>query len=120
MPTDRTVPAVHLHIGDEGRSRGEGGVYEHVWPATGEVQGPVPLAGPGDVDAAVGAAGEAFEPGRTWTPWQRRDALVRLGELLEASRDELARLAVLDNGMTYGIAHYTASSAVDYTRYYAG
>src|SRR5207302_6749567 len=54
------------------------------------------------------------------TPAQRRDVLVRLADLLEGARDELARLAVLDNGMTYGIAHYTATSVVDYTRYYAG
>ncbi len=42
--SDRTVPDVHLHIGDERRSRGGGGVHQHVYPATGEVQGPVPLA----------------------------------------------------------------------------
>ena len=53
---DRTVPDVHLHIGDERRSRGGGGVHQHVYPATGEVQGPVPLAGADDVDEAVQAA----------------------------------------------------------------
>ena len=120
MPTDRTVPEVHLHIGAERRTTGAGGVHEHVWPVTGEVQGPVPLAGPADVDDAVRAARDAFETWRTWTPWQRRDVLVRLADLLDAARDELARLAVLDNGMTYGIAHFTATSVADYTRYYAG
>jgi len=117
---DRTVPTVHLHIGDEVRSSGTGGVHQHVYPATGEVQGPVPLAGAADVDDAVGAAAAAFETWRTWTPWQRRDVLVRLADLMEASREELARLSVLDNGMTYGIAHFTATSVVDYARYYAG
>jgi acyl-CoA reductase-like NAD-dependent aldehyde dehydrogenase len=117
---DRTVPDVHLHIGDERRSSGGGGVHQHVYPATGEVQGPVPLAGVDDVDDAVRAAQLAFGTWRTWTPWQRRDVLVRLADLLEASKDELARLSVLDNGMTYGIAHFTATSVVDYARYYAG
>jgi acyl-CoA reductase-like NAD-dependent aldehyde dehydrogenase len=120
MATDRTVPQVHLHIGDERRSTGEGGVHEHVFPASGEVQGPVPLAGPADVDAAAIAARTAFETWREWTPWQRREVLFRLAELLDGARDELARLSVLDNGMTYGIAQFTASSVVDYTRYYAG
>src|SRR4051794_9178999 len=120
MPIDRTVPAVHLHIGDEQRTQGGGGVHDHVFPATGEVQGPVPLAGPADIDAAVAAARAAFETWRGWTPWQRREALVRLADLLDRSRDELARLAVLDNGMTYGLAQFTAGSVVDYTRYYAG
>src|SRR3954451_257345 len=120
MPIDRTVPAVHLHIGHEQRTQGGGGVHDHVFPATGEVQGPVPLAGSADVDDAVIAAHEAFETWRGWTPWQRRDALVRLAELLDEHRDEMARLAVLDNGMTLGIAQFTAGSVVDYTRYYAG
>jgi len=118
--TDRAVPDVHLHIGDERRTSGGGGVHQHVYPATGEVQGPVPLAGPGDVDDAVAAAQLAFESWRAWTPWRRRDVLVRLAESLDGARDELARLSVLDNGMTYGIAHFTASSVVDYARYYAG
>ncbi len=36
MPTDRTVPEVHLHIGEERRTGGHGGVHEHVWPVTAE------------------------------------------------------------------------------------
>ena len=120
MTIDRSVPEVHLHIGNELRTTGGGGAFDHVFPATGEVQGTVPLAGPSDIDDAVRAAHDAFGVWRTWTPWQRRDALVRLGDLLEQHRDELARLSVLDNGMTYGIAHFTATSVCDYTRYYAG
>lgn len=120
MAIDRSVPEVHLHIGDEQRSSGGGGVHDHVFPATGEVQGPVPLAGAADIDDAVAAAQTAFEVWRTWTPWQRRDGLLRLGELIERDLDELARLAVLDNGMTQFIATHTAAAARDYTRYYAG
>src|SRR3954471_14832602 len=110
MGIDRTVPDVHLHIGDERRASGGGGLHDHVYPVTGEVQGPVPLAGPADVDDAVRAARTAFDTWRAWTPWQRRDLLVRLAELLDGSRDELARLSVLDNGMTLGIAQFTAQS----------
>src|SRR4051812_22169527 len=117
---DRTVPEVHLHIGDEQRTTGTGGVHQHVFAATGEVQGPVPLAGADDVDDAVQAASTAFGSWRTWTPWQRRDVLVRLADLLEQSKEELARLSVLDNAMTYGIARFTATSVVDYARYYSG
>src|SRR3954454_20904426 len=89
---DRSVPEVHLHIGDEQRTTGTGGVHQHVFAATGEVQGPVPLAGVEDIDDAVRAASAAFGSWRTWTPWQRRDALVRLADLLEQSKEELARL----------------------------
>jgi aldehyde dehydrogenase (NAD+) len=117
---DRTVPEVHLHIGEEQRTTGRGGVHEHVYPADGEVQGQVPLAGPQDVDDAVLAARRAFDSWRRWTPARRRDVLVRLAELLAQSQDELARLSVLDNGMTYGIAQFMGSSVTDYARYYAG
>ena len=120
MAIDRTVPEVHLHIGEERRTSGGGGVHEHVYPATGQVQGPVPLAGPADVDAAVAAASAAFETWRDWPPARRRDVLVRLAELVEREQGELARLSVLDNGMSFGIAQFNASSVMDYTRYYAG
>ncbi|MDG2025957.1 MAG: hypothetical protein P8J50_02505, partial [Acidimicrobiales bacterium] len=64
MALDRTVPDVHLHIGDERRRIGSGGVHEHVFPATGEPQGPVPLAGTDDVHDAVQAAHAALEEWR--------------------------------------------------------
>lgn len=117
---DRTVPAVHLHIGGELRKTGGGGEHLHVYPPTGEVQGPVPLAGPDDVGDAVLAAQTAFGSWRTLTPSFRRDALLRLAELIEEAQADLARLSVLDNGMTLGIAQFTASSLLDYTNYYAG
>ena len=73
-----------------------------------------------DVDDAVAAAREAFETWRSWKPAQRRDVLVRLADLLDRDRNELARLAVLDNGMTLPIAYFSAMAASDYARYYAG
>ena len=92
MSIDRSVPDVHLHIGDERRREGAGGVHQHVFPATGEVQGPVPLAGPGDVDDAVAAAARRSRPGgrghrgsaaTCWSGWPSCST---------RSRDELARL----------------------------
>lgn len=120
MGIDPTVPDVHLHIGAELRNVGRGGAHEHVYPASGQVQGLIPLAGPEDVDDAVRAARDVFEEWRQWTPGRRRDALVRLADLLAGSAGELARLSVLDNGMTYGLAQFMASSVTDYARYYAG
>lgn len=117
---DRSVPPVHLHIGEERRTVGAGGAHPHMYPVTGEVQSEIPLAGPSDVDDAVRAARAAYDEWRSWNPWRRRDVLARLADLLDGNRMELARLSVLDNGMTHGIAHFTASSLVDYARYYAG
>ena len=56
MTADRRVPEVHLHIGGDLRAEGSAGRHQHVFPATGEVQGFVPMAGPVDVDSAVKAA----------------------------------------------------------------
>jgi acyl-CoA reductase-like NAD-dependent aldehyde dehydrogenase len=60
MTVELSVPVVHLHIGGEARATGSGGVHQHVYPATGEIQGTVPLAGPDDVDEAVQAAQAAL------------------------------------------------------------
>ena len=120
MATDMTVPDVHLHIGDERRSTGGAGLHEHVYPVTGEVQSAIPMAGPDDVDQAVGAAERAFTTWRSWSTWRRRDVLLRLADLLEADLDELSRLSVLDNGMTPLLGSSLASGLIDYTRYYAG
>src|SRR3954469_18655615 len=120
MGIDRTVPDVHLHIGDERRASGAGGLHQHVYPATGEVQGPVPLAGPADVDAAVTVARTAFETWRTWTPVRRRDVLVRLAELVQRARGELTRRPGPGNGIPFGTAKFSPTWTVDYARYYAG
>ena len=118
---DRTVPEVHLHIGDERRTHRRRAACTSTCtrpPARSRDRCRSPASTTSTTPCRRRSA--AFETWRTWTPWQRRDVLVRLADLLEASKDELARLSVLDNGMTYGIAHFTATSVVDYARYYAG
>ena len=120
MTVDLSVPVVHLHIGDEARTNGSGGVHQHVYPATGEVQGPVPLAGPDDVDAAVQAAQIAYREWRAWRPAERARVLRRLGELMERDADEIARLSVLDNGMSAGMSRPLVDIMVSWTLYYAG
>ncbi|RDH79824.1 aldehyde dehydrogenase [Mycolicibacterium moriokaense] len=120
MSVDLTVPDVHLHIGGEARSSGAAGVHQHVYPATGEVQGPVPLAGPDDVDAAVRAANTAYTAWRAWRPSERARVLRRLGELMERDTAEIARLSVLDNGMTAAMSRPLVDIMASWTSYYAG
>ncbi|WP_123027630.1 aldehyde dehydrogenase family protein [Mycolicibacterium stellerae] len=120
MTVDLTVPDVHLHIGGETRTSGSGGVHHHVYPATGEIQGLVPLAGPDDVDAAVRAADAAYPAWRAWRPSERARVLRRLGELMERDADEIARLSVLDNGMTAGMSQPLVGIMAHWTAYYAG
>jgi len=120
MGVDLTVPEVQLHIGCDACTSGSGGVHHHVYPASGEIQGPVPLAGPDDVDAAVHAAQAAYPAWRAWRPSERARVLRRLGELMERDADEIARLSVLDNGMTAGMSQPLVGIMANWTSYYAG
>ncbi len=120
MTVDTTVPTVHLHIGGELWAEGSAGTHDHVFPATGQVQGPVPLAGPDQVDSAVLAAHQALKVWSAWNPADRSRVLRRLGELMERDRDELARLSVLDNGMTLSMSPLLVDLMTSWTSYYAG
>ena len=120
MTASLEVPPVHLHIGDQLIGEGTAGVHEHVWPVDGSVQGPVPLAGADQVDAAVLAADAAFAEWRAWKPAERAALLRRLAQVVRADREELGRLCVLDNGMTRGMGEMAADVLANYTEYYAG
>lgn len=120
MTVERSVPVVHLHIGGAAQATGSAGVHQHVYPATGEIQGTVPLAGPDDVDAAVQAAHAAFPGWRAWRPADRSRVLRRLGELMERDAAEIARLSVLDNGMAASMSQPLVAIMASWTGYYAG
>lgn len=90
-------------------------------PATGEAIATVVQADASAVDAAVSAARSAQPKWAATSPGKRAQILFRLGELIDAHRDELARLETLDNGKPL-----RESSAGDlplvaaHFRYYAG
>ncbi len=75
-------------------------IFETVNPATGKVIATVSSGGAADIDAAVSAAKEAFEKG----PWARmslreRCAVLRkIGDLILAHREVLARAESMDTG----------------------
>ncbi|ROO87891.1 aldehyde dehydrogenase (NAD+) [Actinocorallia herbida] len=118
--TDRTPPAVHLHIGGERLGTGAGGFHDHIDPATGAANARVPLAGEKDVESAVQAAHAAYDGWRRASPAQRRTHLLRLADLIDGHSAEFARLGALDNGtsVTGGAAFPPLAS--EWTRYYAG
>jgi aldehyde dehydrogenase (NAD+) len=116
---DRTPPAVYLRIGEDRLSTGSAGVHGHVNPCTGTVDAQIPLAGKAEVERAVKVAQEAFGSWRRTRPAARRQALMRLAELLEANAPEFGRLGTLDNGMPNPTGAMPSLSA-EWTRYYAG
>ena len=95
------------------------GRYDHRYPATGQVQAEVGLAGSDDVDAAVAAAREAQPAWARLTPLRRAAILCRLADLLEVHGDQAAELAALDNGTPVS-AMRPAAYAAGWVRYYAG
>jgi aldehyde dehydrogenase (NAD+) len=100
--TDTLAPVApgRLIINGEAVDAASGRTFSTTNPATEEVITQVAEAGVEDVDRAVKAARAAFESG----PWpkmraaERQRILWKLGDLILANADELARLETLDNG----------------------
>ncbi|WP_127142665.1 aldehyde dehydrogenase family protein [Pelagibacterium montanilacus] len=67
-------------------------------PATGEAIGEIAQATPTDIDRAVSEARTAFREWSRVTPHARAKALHRLGELIAADADGMARIMTLEQG----------------------
>lgn len=91
-------------------------------PATGEVIQQVAAGAASDIDKAVAAARQAFDHG----PWptlsgvQRAAYLRAIAAELEARKDELAALEVLDNGKPLAEAQWDVADAIGCFEFYAG
>ena len=90
-------------------------------PSTATAIGAIPAATAGDVDAAVAAASEALRG-----PWGRTPAaergrvLARLGRLVEARAEDLARLEATDVGKPLAQARADALALARYCEFYGG
>ena len=91
-------------------------------PATGEVITQVAEADKEDVDLAARAARRAFETTWKYTDGSaRRDLILKLADLLEYHREEMATLETLDNGKPYSESlNVDLALGVKCLRYYAG
>lgn len=101
MPVMREV---RNFVGGEFVDPASGAWLENLEPATGQVLGRVADSGEEDVAAAVAAAGDAF-PGWSRTPASERSRiLLRLADLLERNRDDLAHAESVDAGKPITLA----------------
>jgi succinate-semialdehyde dehydrogenase/glutarate-semialdehyde dehydrogenase len=93
-----TYPEVGLYIDGEwtGGTYGRGGDIMN--PATGQLLGRVPFAGPHDVDRAIGAAGAAFPAWRDAGPERRGVILRRAATLIHERAGEIGRTMTLEEG----------------------
>jgi malonate-semialdehyde dehydrogenase (acetylating)/methylmalonate-semialdehyde dehydrogenase len=89
------------HYIDGRRIAGRSGRFADVMnPATGEVQGRVPLAGAEEVADAVARAAEAQKGWAATNPQRRARVMMKFGRLIEDHMDELAELISREHGKT--------------------
>lgn len=122
--TKAKIAPGRLFINGDWRDAAHGNRFDTINPATGEVLTQVAEASSSDVEAAVGAARDAFLPNSVWrkvSASERGRVLWRIADLLEQNIDEIAELETLDNGKPIFESRYVdLPMVVDVFRYYAG
>lgn len=115
-----TYPELCMVIDGE-RVRGGGRrTHDVVNPATGETLAALPLADPADLDRALDAAARGFRRWRNSTPHERAAVLQGAARLMLERQDELARVAVLEQGKTLAEAKVEVLMNVGLFNFYAG
>ncbi|UWR21130.1 aldehyde dehydrogenase family protein [Sulfitobacter sp. S190] len=111
----------HCLIGAHWQAPAGGGRLELINPSDGSTLCEIAAGGATDIDLAVAAARHAFEHdwGRT-TALQRGRVLSRLGALVMAHIDTLARLEALDVGKPLAQARADVVALARYMEFYAG
>jgi malonate-semialdehyde dehydrogenase (acetylating) / methylmalonate-semialdehyde dehydrogenase len=99
-PTDMKAESVPLWINGRRHAASSSRSGDVTNPATGEIVRQVPFCNAEDIAAAVGAAKAAFPGWRDTPPLRRARILMRYRELIEAHRDELAKLITEEHGKT--------------------
>lgn len=112
-----------LLINGQWMDSASGKTFETYNPATGEVLSNVAEGDKADVDLAVNAARKAFDD-NAWTKMtasERGRLIWKLGDLIDANREELAQLESLDNGKPVAVAAAAdVALAAEMFRYMAG
>lgn len=91
-------------------------------PATEQIWGRVPSANQADIDAAVGAAGEAFRSG-VWSgigAAARAQIMLRFADELQARGEAMGRTITSENGTPISESAAAAAHSAGILRYYAG
>ncbi len=94
---------------------------EVIDPSTGEAYATAPISGPEEVDAAFGAAADAFPGWRDATPAERSLALLRIADEFEANAEQLVETESKNTGKPKAL---TLSEEIppmaDQIRFFAG
>ena len=93
-----------LLIGGDRLTETSGGTYAHIYPATGQPNAHIPLAGADEIDRAVASAWDAHREWMALTVDRRRDLLIDLADAVHENLDELSRLNVHDYAVPISFA----------------
>lgn len=98
-----------------------GKTFDTINPATEEVITSMQWAGQEDIDDAVKSSAEAFEVYRKLPGCERRTMMLKLADLVEKHRQQLAEVECMDNGKPVHVADAVdIGFVIECYRYYAG
>ena len=89
-------------------------------PSTGKVSAAVPLASVAEVDRAVEAADAAFPAWAATSPLRRARVMFKFKELLEAHREDLARIIVGEHGKVFSDALGEVTRGIEVVEFACG
>jgi succinate-semialdehyde dehydrogenase / glutarate-semialdehyde dehydrogenase len=118
MNAESVFAQLNLYIDGQFRPGSERQTVPVHNPATGEVLGHLAQSTIADLDEALGAADRAF---RTWSmrpAYERQMILEKAATLMEARRDEIARVLTMEMGKTLVEAKGEVDFAIATTRWY--
>ncbi|MFB9848902.1 aldehyde dehydrogenase family protein [Micromonospora andamanensis] len=118
-PLDR-IPTSAVLIGGEHLPPAAGDIHRHHYAATGRPTVDVVLGGAAEMSAAAAAARSALPRWWATPPAGRRDALLRLADLIAGDAETLTGLQVLEIGLPRQFAAATPQVAAEFLRYNAG
>ena len=94
---------------------------EVIDPSTGEAYATAPVSGPEEVEAAFGAAAEAFPGWRDATPAERSLALLRIADEIEANAEQLVETESQNTGKPKALTQSEEIPPMaDQIRFFAG
>jgi succinate-semialdehyde dehydrogenase / glutarate-semialdehyde dehydrogenase len=108
-----------LYVGGKLVPASDGGRFDVVDPATGDVVASVADGTVQDALAAVDAAEEAAASWATTSPRARAETLRRAFEIMTARAEQLARLITLENGKALADARGEVAYAAEFFRWYS-
>jgi betaine-aldehyde dehydrogenase len=121
--TTASPTTMRMVIGGESVDAADGGTFDVVNPANGQIVATAPMGGRADVDRAVAAARAAFDDRKGWASWaagKRGRTLAKFAALLKEHTEELAQLESRNVGKPIGGARGEVTGASLVFDYYAG